>query len=278
MIWGNYIKMDSIRENRTKEDIIAEIRALFSEDIEGQRCIVLVEGSDDVKFMDIVLEENVCCVEAIGGKHGLTDLITSDNPTLKKKEVIAVRDKDYVDIEELPNRVFTYDGCCLETMILLNPAVSEGFHRAYYNGDLNKECYLINAMRQLAPYSVLRKLNDLEGGSIPFKTIGFGNLVNEDILEIEDLFCRAGQSDRLASCKEMADQLLDRELWNITNGHDLYKYLGMISDIGGRNTLGERGVKVVLSSLYRKEDFKNTELYHKILEYQNINMLKFVDE
>ena len=48
MIWGNYIKMDSIRENRTKEDIIAEIRALFSEDIEGQRCIVLVEGSDDV--------------------------------------------------------------------------------------------------------------------------------------------------------------------------------------------------------------------------------------
>ena len=42
--------MDSIRENRTKEDFVAELGLLFNEDIDGSLCVVLVEGTDDVRF------------------------------------------------------------------------------------------------------------------------------------------------------------------------------------------------------------------------------------
>ena len=51
--------MDSIRENRTKEDFVAELGLLFNEDIDGSLCVVLVEGTEDVRFMENLLEDNV---------------------------------------------------------------------------------------------------------------------------------------------------------------------------------------------------------------------------
>ena len=90
MIWGKCIRMDSIRENRTKEDVVDEVRMMFSADIKGKLSIVLVEGSDDIRFMKIVMEENVACIESPYGKHGLEDLMNTDDPVIQRKEVIAV--------------------------------------------------------------------------------------------------------------------------------------------------------------------------------------------
>ena len=55
--------MDSIRENRTKEDFAAELNMLFNQNLDGSLCVVLVEGADDVRFMESVLEDNVVCEE-----------------------------------------------------------------------------------------------------------------------------------------------------------------------------------------------------------------------
>lgn len=251
MIWGKCIRMDSIRGNRTKEDVVAELRMLFNEDIEEKMCAVIVEGSDDVRFMEIVLEENVVCVESpYGGKHGLGDLI--EEPLLQKKQIIAVRDRDYMDIEQVSDRMFVYDGCCLETMILSNSDIAEGFHRELYQGRLSKVCYLINVMRQLAPYSVLRKKNELENQGISFEKVGFGDLIKEDELQIEVLFERVHQSEQLCLCREQAHEITDTELWDITNGHDFYTYLGGVSK-QGKKTLGEDGVRNILFAMYRKK-------------------------
>ena len=278
MIWGKCIKMDSIRENRTKEDVAEEIRAMFAEDIEGKLCVVLVEGSDDVQFMKIVLEDNVVCIESpYGGKHGLNDLMTYENPTLRKKEVIAVRDKDYENVENFPDKVFAYDGCCLETMILSNSDIAENFHRGNYRGNLDKECYLLDIMQQIAPYSMLRKLNDLGGGDIVFKNGGFGALITEEGLKIDKVFERVNQLDKLELCTELANEVPQEELWNITNGRDLCTYLGLVSKLG-KKTLGENDVREILFTIYRKNDFQTTKLFHSILEHQNANMLKFVSE
>ena len=273
MIWGKYIKMDSLRENRTKEDVVAELNMLLDEDIDNKKCIVLVEGSDDVTFMEIVLEDNAVCVESpYGGKHGLDDLM--EEPSIQRKEVIAVRDKDYMDLTQLGDREFVYDGCCLETMILSNPDIAEGFHRLY-QGKKGKEEYLIHAMRQLAPYSMLRKKNEIEKQGINFEKVGFGDLVKEEVLQIEELFNRIHQIEIFSSCKEKAKELSDSELWDITNGHDFYTYLGALSK-QGRKTLGEIGVRNILFAMYRKKDFERTRLYHTVLEYQKRNRLKFV--
>ena len=46
-------------------------------------------------------------------------------------------------------------------------------------------------MRQLAPYSILRKLNELENWGISFSKIGFGDLIDRESLKIEELFCKS---------------------------------------------------------------------------------------
>lgn len=274
MIWGKYIKMDSIRENRTKEDVATELKMLLDEDIDNKKCIALVEGSDDAAFMEIVLEDNVICVESpYGGKHGIDDLM--EEPLIQRKEIIAIRDKDYMDLAQLGDREFVYDGCCLETMILSNSDIAEGFYRLY-QGKKGKEEYLVCAMRQLAPYSMLRKKNEIEKQGINFDKVGFGDLIKEEALEIKELFKRVHQIDNFCLCKEKAEEIADSELWDITNGHDFYTYLGALSK-QGRKSLGEIGVRNILLAMYRKKDFETTRLYHMILEYQRENRLKFVN-
>lgn len=278
MIWGKCIRMDSVRANRSKEDVVAEVRMMFSEDIEGKLSIVLVEGSDDIRFMKIVMEENVVCIESPYGKHGLEDLMNMDDSALQRKEVIAVRDKDYIDLTQLPERFCVYDGCCLETMLLKDGEISEGFHRENYRGTATKENYVIEAMHQLAPYSILRRRNEQENGEIAFQKCKFGHLIEGETLKIEDLFEKVGQVDKLQACKEEAESTVEEnELWNITNGHDLCTYLGAVSNLG-KNTLGEEGVRNILFGMYRKNDFKKTKLYDTLLQYQRRNGLKFVSE
>ena len=270
--------MDSIRENRTKEDVAAELNMLFNENIDGSLCVVLVEGADDVKFMEQVLEDNVVCEEVpYGGKHGIDDIMQMEDPSVQKKEVIAIRDKDYADLAQLPDRVFLYDGCCLETMILMDSEIAEEFHKKNYSGYFEKSTYLLNVMRQLAPYSILRKMNEMESLGISFSKVGIGDLISEERLKIEELFVKAGQSDKLRLCMEQAEGITDNELWDITNGHDLCKYLSLTS-IFRKKQLDEKGVREILFELYRKSDFKKTRLYCTMLEYQNRNALKFVSE
>lgn len=270
--------MDSVRANRSKEDVAEEVRMMLSEDIDEKLSIVLVEGADDVRFMEIVMEENVVCIESPYGKHGLEDLMNMDDSTLQRKEVIAVRDKDYMDLTQLPERFFVYDGCCLETMILKDLEISEGFHRENYKGTAAKERYILDAMYQLAPYSILRKVNELENGGIAFQKCNFGDLIEGETLKIDELFERVGQADKLQACIEEAEITVEEnELWNITNGHDLCTYLGAVSNLG-KKTLGEEGVRNILFVMYRKNDFKKTKLYDTLLQYQNRNGLKFVSE
>nr|WP_295305795.1 hypothetical protein [uncultured Blautia sp.] len=270
--------MDSIRENRTKEDFAAELNMLFNQNLDGSLCVVLVEGADDVRFMESVLEDNVVCEEVpYGGKHGIDDIMKMEDPSVQKKEVIAIRDKDYIDATQLPDRVFLYDGCCLETMLLMNLDIAEEFYKKNYSGCFEKDVYLVNIMRQLAPYSILRKLNELGNFEIPFSKVGFGDLIDGEILKIEELFIKVGQLDRLSQCMELAASITDSELWNITNGHDFCRYLSNTSRFR-RKQLDESGVREILFELYRKSDFKRTRLYCTMLEYQRRNTLKFVSE
>ena len=268
--------MDSVRENRTKDDIITEILLEISADLENQKCILLVEGSDDIKFAERVFSENLLCIESFSGKEGLKELI--EDSSLQKEWVIAVRDRDYMDISRLPQRMFLYDKCCMELMLLSNKKVAESFHQMFYAGIYEKEIYITNAMRILAPYSVLRRKNEHEARGIPFDKVGFGDLVQQDgDLDTQKVFGRLRlDSEVFSECREEANHICDEGLWNITNGHDLCLYLGTISRLNKGN-LGETGVRKILLGCYRKEDFKETELYHAINTYQANRNLRFVD-
>ncbi len=276
--------MDSIRSNQTKEDMITTIRMELSNDISCSKGILLVEGTDDVKFVRKVFNSNVICYESFSGKVGLRELLES--PEIVDERVIAVRDRDYSEEDELPQRMFVYDACCLELMMLQCKEVVDGLYFTYYRGNLSKEEYALNAMRNLAPYSIMRMKNEKNGLEMNFSSIGFGNLISDEgELDIEALSERmknafVNNTDRFDQlwemCKTEAADLDDGDLFKITNGHDICLYLGIILK-SGKNSLGEKGVRDALFNSYRKSDFSHSYLYSALRTYQVKHRLVYVD-
>lgn len=267
------MQKDSIREHLSKDDIVTTIQMELSA-AEKTACIVLVEGEDDITFVKRTFEESVICYESFSGKAGLDELIQDER--LKRNEVIAIRDKDYMDISHLPRRMFVYDCCCMEMMLLACKEVASAFFDIYYSGSQSKQDYIIHAMRQLAPYSFLRQKNETGVLKIDFKA-GFADLLDgSGNLDIKALFARIKRETELNACALSADEAEDGELWNITNGHDICKMFGS-GHRKGRKKLGEDGVRQVLLSSFRKSDFKTTKLYQDIKTYQDTYDLKYVD-
>ena len=62
---------NSIRDNITKDEIIAEIQLELDADITHNLSIVVVEGIDDVTFFRGKLAQNVDIKESFSGKDGV---------------------------------------------------------------------------------------------------------------------------------------------------------------------------------------------------------------
>lgn len=268
---------DSIRENISKEDVVTAIQLEIDADPERNVAIVLVEGQDDVAFIKKIFSDEVICYESFSGKQGLEELLEHED--LQHDEIIAIRDKDYMDISLVPYRMFLYDGCCLETMLLQSEEVVSSFYQFYYGGSRTKDEYIVSAMRELAPYSILRMQNEKNKGEIRFQKVGFGDLVSASgELDIKKLFSRLKvNNDELEYCKQLADSVKSEDLKEITNGHDLCLLLGVMAKKGMKK-LGEDGVRRLLLCNYRRIDFRETKLYRSLKEYEGVHHVKFVDE
>ncbi len=269
------IRGDSIRDNLTKTDIIDMVLLELNADIEHKLHIVFVEGTDDILFGKKVFEEYVVILESFSGKEGLTELLECAE-LASEPRVIAVRDKDYADENTFSDRMFVYDASCLEMMLLKNHDVRKGFCDIYCATDQSCEELLENAMHELAAYSLARKKNEQEGLGLRFRA-GFGDMLKRGGFCVDKLFQRERFSDELKeACKREAAVLSEEELFEITNGHDICKYLAAISVNGKGNTMGEADVRKTLLCAYRKEDFKETRLYSKIKQYQIQYQLQFL--
>lgn len=220
--------------------------------------------------------KDVVCYESFAGKAGLKELL--EEKSIQDDRIIAIRDRDYCNVDELPERMFLYDASSLELMMLECDEVVEGICCTYYKGSLASKELILKAMRKLSPYSVLRKKNEKNNMCISFKEVGFGDLVeNEEEFNINKLFERLKISDSLAEeCKKEALYIDDKQLYDITNGHDICVYLGEILKSVGKK-LGEGGCRNALLNGFRKNDFQKTRLYDKLKTYQSKHELKFVD-
>lgn len=92
---------DSIRENRTWEDVVQEIKMEFDADIERKCSIVLVEGKDDCRFIRKIFWNDVIAIESPSGKSELEKIILDER--VKNNRLIAIRDKDYMNIAKIFN-------------------------------------------------------------------------------------------------------------------------------------------------------------------------------
>lgn len=268
--------MDSIRENEKLEDMISTLQMELSNDYEGKLSIILVEGVDDVGFVKRVFEQSVVCYESFSGKEGLHQLIESED--IQDNRIIGIRDKDYALECELPSRLFCYDTCCMEIMLLSNKEVVKGLYTTYYKGNTSQDALVKNAMRQLAPLSVLREKNEKQSLNIDFKRAALSECIvgeSESII-YEKLFSNLVQDEEmLEQCLGAAEQLQEDDLTEKTNGHDICRFLGKVFK-SRKGDMGEERLREVLICSYRTEDFKNTYLYQKIKNYQQQYQLCYV--
>ncbi|MCI9446759.1 MAG: DUF4435 domain-containing protein [Lachnospiraceae bacterium] len=269
--------MDSIREYETLEDVITTLRMELSNDLEGKLSIVLVEGEDDISFVNRIFEKDVVCFESPSGKEGVRKLVEAED--IADCRIIGIRDRDYESVEGYPPRLFCYDTCCLETMLLSCEGVVEGIHAVYYKGSMEQGTFIMNAMRQLAPLSMLREKNERYDFGINFQRAALSEFVSKENESITygELFSKLGQSqEMLEDCRQEAGKMQDCQLLDKTNGHDICRFLGKILK-SGKGDLGEKRLREILICSYRTEDFRNTYLYQKLSDYQQRHQLCYVE-
>lgn len=269
--------MDSIRESQKLIDSITNLKLELAKDFEHKLNIVLVEGSDDVRLIEKIMDKDIVCYESFSGKHGLYDLITSEE--ISDERIIAIRDKDYCDISDLPDRMYVYDTCCMETMIIKNAEIRNSLFDTYFRKEGNNEEEFEKILRELRPISILRKKNENDNLNIDFGRMGLLNCYDVDNgIDVCRIFknLKLGSELYEACMTELENATID-ELYNITNGHDLCKILGKIF-VSGKGDMGENRVRDAIILSFRKGDFIKTDLYNKLLEYQSQHNLKYVEE
>ena len=259
----------------SREELLETIRLVMAEDLDKTHIVILFEGDSDRRFVEKYLNiENIYCYESPSGKRDLSGLLTDTGRCPYSERVIALRDRDYADPAAESPRLFMYDDCALELMLLHHPEVRKAAKELYLKED--KDDYPVLPMRQIAPFSVLRRRNereklmhDLEAGVL------CGSKDPNLPPDMETLFYSLRIAEYLPACIEEAAALDEEELWAITNGHDLCKLLGRSSSLG-KGTLGEAGFRQFLFSVYRVSDFCETALYRALLQYGDAHELPIV--
>lgn len=269
---------DSISEASTLGGFIKSVRMKMDADTEDKLCFILVEGDDDVAFINIVKSERTVHCKSPYGKKGVFDAM--QNKLLADKRVIAICDRDYDDASVYTPPLFCYDRCNLETMMLSCKDVCDGLLRQYKGHHGN--AFVLNAARQLAPLSMARAKNATAESVIDFKKsvlLHDGVIDQNETIDNEKLFGSIGQEKMLSKCIENAEKIEDSELLDWTNGHDLCAFLGQFcSNLNKKGKLGEDGVFYCLIMLYRLSDFKQTRLYHELKAYEKRSGLFIVRE
>ena len=276
--------IQSVQKARTRDDAIKEIRLIL--DYPKKQTVILLEGKDDKQFWNKMLSENegsvIAFVESYRGFSALKDLL-DQFPNCER--VIAVRDKDYSDPGTYPDRMFAYDDCNLEMMLLHRPEVQKGIRQDYEIKDPKERAEIpMKFMRLIAPFSLLRKKCALEDKyrrmNISFGKAGVmkdcGDAKFPDSAKIAALFKCHDLEGEFDSFKNQADALSDEELWNITQGHDLYAILGNVTLDQYGNPMREAGFRDNVLKLYYFSYFTDTSLYAALKMYQDAHDLFIV--
>lgn len=270
---------NSIRENLTKEDIIADIRLTLAADFEHKKSIVIVEGEDDVTFFNGKLAPDVDLHESFSGKIGVEEIVNS----FSDDRVIGICDKDYDPIARNP-RIYYYDYCCLEMMLISDDSAFNNYCYGYYRGSKKPLTLREELLRDLASLSLYRKLSAEQGWAINFKGIDFGKAFDKNtgklntasiVAQIKTINSADSELIRTQlSTIGIESQSLSTETdyYLITQGHDFIHYFHQVclhSMPQKRNSPGAKEMYRSLVCSYRLSDLRSTDLHQKIVDYQN---------
>ena len=223
---------NSIRDNLTKDEIIAEIQMELDADITHKLTVVVVEGIDDVTFFRGKFAQNVDIKESFSGKVGVKEIVElfSDN------RVIGVCDRDYDSVCENNNKVLFYDYSCLEMMMISNSEALSSFCHTFYRGQEQPEVVRIHILEDLKWVSCYRKLSAQNAWAVRFTAINYNTSFDDKLRKINYSVVmqqlknsNPGLVGRDHTQLQQVSNLCRttncvQDLLNITNGHDFLYY------------------------------------------------------
>ena len=268
---------NSIKSNLSKEDIIAEIRLTLSADFCHEKSIVIVEGEDDICFLNGKLLPHVDVYESYSGKQGVKEIVRA----FSDDRVIGICDRDY-DPCTSNSGIYYYDYCCLEMMLVSNDTVFSNFCYGYYRGSKDPLLLREELLQQLEELSLYRKLSAENDWGIKFSGISFGNAVDDNgRLDIEEMINQIKSINPCfsTSIQSQVERIKDEagrhntlsERLMITQGHDFMHCFHQVCLRKVQRKQKSPSVVEMYRSLvcaYRPSDFSHTDLFSEISDYQ----------
>lgn len=275
--------INSIRDNLTKDGIISTIRMSLSAD--PLKPIILVEGTDDIAFLQHVCKENVYITESYSGKNGVFDILDVINQFDRMDSVIAICDRDYNIIHH--NKVFYYDYCCLEMMMLSNDGVFRKMISSLNLRNISLERQSL--LEILLPLSLWRQKNTVEKLGVNFKGIRILDVWENEEGKVDQLQNRlvltnpnipsqyiqtTMQEVKKALYSEKAKG--EENLLYLTQGHDFISLLQLLhKKFCTSGTQGEAAIRLIMNASYTAKAFSKTKLFYEIKQKSFSNNISY---
>ncbi len=272
---------NSIRTNLSKEDIISDINLMRTSPMFHQSMFLVVEGRDDVIFLQNRVKSDVNLYESFSGCCGVREIVEY----FSTNNVIGICDRDY-DNAYANERVFFYDYNCLEMMLISNDVTFDSVCKTCYAGTLSFTELRSQILTNLKLISVLRKINFDDKLGINFCRMSISTLFDKqteciDVTKIRNLLQSNVMLDKRTEIARLTSQFSTYEqLLQITNGHDFINYLQIVFEANKppkSRSLGGDIIFMFLLTAFRKEEFMCTLMYQNLKAFESECHLAILD-
>ncbi|MBM2815123.1 MAG: hypothetical protein HW421_1885 [Ignavibacteria bacterium] len=278
-----------MRDSLLLSDKLNEIRMCRQSD--GPKSLILVEGNTDVKLFRKLLSDGETIIVPVEGFENLEKILE----ILKTENyigLIGIRDSDFAKVEKFykkfENLFYTdyhdieismINSICFDNIVLEHISMKKYQKFLSNYGNLKEvifdKTYTIGLLKF---YNYKNKL------VWKFNNINFKKFINKDSLDVnidnlikdvEDKSIKLSidKSHLKIELKKLSKHKLDN--YQISNGHDFISILSIAFQKAiaskNHNELNPERIEESLRICYRLEDFKTTELYKSLKNWESIN-------
>lgn len=275
----------TVTEGTKLKSKVKELSMLLNNNVNKEKCALIVEGPDDKKFYPIFTNYTSVVVYSAGGCPYLLEIlnIICNNQELRGK-ILAIKDADFDNLEK---RTYKYDNLFMtdvhdwETMTMTDDSEKK---IAIEFLDKESNGLFLQVMSDLSNYSYIRYYNDCavrerNANGILFEGLNiesfYDGSCSVDLLKALDILKLHGNNNKLddfpnvSTIEDFKCKHPVSDLKQLSRGHDVVDALGYhINSLAGKKINVSRDIiSKILRAGFSKQDFVATKLYKDINQW-----------